>query len=1129
MLSALSCGRALAVVVLCLPLAVTALSSARTADTDVRSHAAGPGREPLRGPATITLITGDRVTLVPSPDGGPRVVLDGGSTAPDDYAIRRNGARVEVIPHSVLDLVPRVLDPDLFDVAGLVAMGYGDARSQSLPLIVHKAPGVNRLRTDPALSSPVDLPSIAGAAVALDKAQARGFSADLRRLADRPGPTRRSDVITALDGIDRIWLDGEVTAATAHASVRRPASAGADLDEYLTQVGAQEAWEAGLDGTGVTVAVLDSGIDTAHPALAGRVRDERDFTDSGDPQDRQGHGTHVASLIAGSGAGSDGARRGVAPAIDLLNGKVLGDEGEGRLSWVIAGMEWAVANDADIVNLSLAASPGESDDPVVQSLDALATGTDTLFVVAAGNSGWNGWSPQTVTSPGTADSALTVGAVNGRDAVAGFSGQGPTSGSYRTKPDLVAPGVAILGARAGARDEDLYVPMDGTSMATPITAGAAALVKQQHPDWSWRQVRSALISSADHLPGPWSSGAGRLALDHAVAVETTTAPSTLSPGPSLHPSESPTTTTVTLTNTGLQPRTYTAADGQTAPSDGSNAPESALVVRPGTVTVAAGGTATVDVVFDPAQVADDFWHGHVDLAGDDGSLLRLPFSTYDEPERYWLDLTVLDRVGKPYAGGQVPLLNTDNGYSYTARLDDQGHARLRVAPGTYGAVAVLRTDEQGATTTTVAGVPAVEVRGDTALSIDARDALPVEAPSIREQRTRPTELSLVWQLTSSRGTGHGDVLSPPIDDVLEGRVFVSPSEPADPDRFTLMSRWRLEPDARGQGTPDAYELVDVQDRLAVDAATLTAREVRELAQVTAHTYAPTADASVLRGLVSSTPLTPGIVHWRQTSAPATETVLMTADEDVHWGYDSDWLDEDLWLHSPRVAPHRAGSVVEHHFRRGLHVGVRPGSASHSTWGLFLEQGLTDGHLGGPVPQTWVRSASTTLYRDGDLVATYPDVFGWFDVPTDRASYQAVGEVELSDGSRSETRWGFTSEASAPNAPDTELPLLTVDYRPSVDGLGAARRGQDLRFDLRISHLHATDRPQRIEAARLQWSTDTGATWHDAFLRCTGAATFTGTVKGTALRTARTVSVRLRASDTGDNTIDQTITGFLPVH
>lgn len=1121
---------ALAIPALALLLGVTMLAIPGVADAapQIAGHRPTVDRGNPATPTTVTLITGDRITLLPTPSGDPKVIV----ATDSDFTIRRDGDQIEVIPENVRDLVPDVLDPALFDVAGLVAMGYDDARSRTLPVIVRRAGSTRAMEPDTALGTPVELPSIRAAAMKLDKRRAGRIGADLARLAAQPGPATSAAASAALGGIDRIWLDGRVTAARAAESrtwptTSEPAVAESELDPYLTRVGAPDAWSAGLDGTGVTIAVLDTGIDSEHPDLRGQIRSEQDFTGSASTGDLAGHGTHVASLVAGTGAGADGARKGLAPGAAILNGKVLGDDGAGQLSWVIAGMEWAVAEKADIVNLSLSAYAGVGDDPLVQALDSLTRSADTLFVVAAGNGSVGGWNPESVTSPGTAASALTVGATDADDAIARFSGQGPTRGSYRAKPDIAAPGVAILGARAGARTDDLYVEMDGTSMAAPIVAGAAALVQQRHPDWTWDQVRSAVTTSADHLEVPWATGAGRLAVENAVELTTTASPSTINLGLVRHPSEETITTTVDLTNTGSAPTTYTPTDAQLAPPDGDSAPADALVVAPQNTTIDPGETATLRVAFDPKQVDDGYWHGHIDLTEVGGSVLRVPIAAYVEPASHWLDLAVVDRNGNPSPSQHVEVLNLHTGQWYQGVTDSAGHERLRVIPGTYGVVSHIETDESVGTTVTLAGTPSLDINTDTRLKLDARAARQVVPPIIEGQDARATEFSLAWELqATANGHGLGHVFAPSIEDVLAGRMFVTPSAKGSPDTFQTASRWRLESIGHAtSGAPDAYELLDLQDRFPEPAGTLTRNDVRDLAEVVERNYS-LSDGTIARGLISLGKRGVGVVHRRDVEAPSTETVLMTADKDAYWGYES-YLVNEGWqqLTTPELATLEPGSRVVRHFRRVLQGGIF--AASHDPFGgLYIEQGLSDGQMLGRLNMEAIESVTTTLYRDGALVGTAPTDRVWFTPDPRSASYRLVADLELTSGVRSRSEWWFRSAAPPIDAADFDVPLLTVDYGPSVSMDGRAARGRDLEFDLRIGHL--TGASADIRDAQLQWSVDGGETWSDASLRRRTATTFTSTVKGKLLRTGKTVSVRLRAMDEDGNRIDQTNIGLIPI-
>ncbi|MFM9442669.1 S8 family peptidase [Streptomyces acidiscabies] len=281
-------------------------------------------------------------------------------------------------------------------------------------------------------------------------------------------------------GVEKIWLDGKAEAA---------------LDRSTSQIGAPRAWAVGYDGKGVKVAVLDTGVDGTHPDLRGRVDAAKNFSEAADTVDRVGHGTHVAATVAGSGAHSGGKYKGVAPGARLISAKVLDDTGFGADSGIIAGAQWAVAQGAKVINLSLGSPDSPGDNPLEQAVNELSASSGALFVIAAG----------TVGSPGSAAAALTVGAVDRTDAMADFSSRGPTADGA-LKPDLTAPGVGIVAAKAAEGTEgdpaaDGYVSMSGTSMATPHVAGAAAILAQRHPDWTGERIKAALTASAEPTPG----------------------------------------------------------------------------------------------------------------------------------------------------------------------------------------------------------------------------------------------------------------------------------------------------------------------------------------------------------------------------------------------------------------------------------------------------------------------------------------------------------------------------------------------------------------------------------------------------------------------------------------------------
>lgn len=278
-----------------------------------------------------------------------------------------------------------------------------------------------------------------------------------------------------------------------------------------------QVWESGFTGEGVKVAVLDTGIDPAHPDFSGQIEASKSFVPGQQVDDKHGHGTHVASTVLGTGAASEGKNKGVAPDARLVVGKVLDDSGSGLDSWIIDGMEWAAEN-AKIVNMSLGSSePSDGTDPMAQAVNRISEEKGTLFVIAAGNYAAEG----AIGSPGAADAALTIGAVDKSDKIAGFTSKGPRYGDKGLKPDLSAPGVGIVAARSGlSAGTGFYKSLNGTSMATPHVAGAAALLLQKNPGWSGTQLKEALMSTTKKLPySPYHIGTGRLDLPAAAAAK----------------------------------------------------------------------------------------------------------------------------------------------------------------------------------------------------------------------------------------------------------------------------------------------------------------------------------------------------------------------------------------------------------------------------------------------------------------------------------------------------------------------------------------------------------------------------------------------------------------------------------
>jgi len=325
----------------------------------------------------------------------------------------------------------------------------------------------------------------------------------------------------------------------ASVNIDHPMNVADDLTNDATGVDA--AWNSGYTGAGVTVAVIDSGINDSHPDLQdgngnSRVVYHQDFTgtatsnSSGAQYDLYGHGTHVAGIIAGNGSLSGGNYAGVAPGATLVDLRALDQNGSGNDSTVIAAIQQAIALQSTynirIINLSLGRGIGVSytQDPLCQAVEA-AWQSGIVVVVAAGNygrlsvNGSNGFG--TVTAPGNDPFVLTVGATksNGSasasaETLASYSSKGPTTYDHVVKPDMVAPGNAIVSLAApgatleaaypaelvtGNDGNNDYFSLSGTSMATPAVVGAAALLLQEQSTLTPDQVKARLMLSATKL------------------------------------------------------------------------------------------------------------------------------------------------------------------------------------------------------------------------------------------------------------------------------------------------------------------------------------------------------------------------------------------------------------------------------------------------------------------------------------------------------------------------------------------------------------------------------------------------------------------------------------------------------
>jgi serine protease AprX len=365
----------------------------------------------------------------------------------------------------------------------------------------------------------------------------------------------------ALDVSDEQLAALERNPGVLHISGDLRVTADAALTNRVT--GASTVWQSsgwllnytpGYDGSGITVAVIDSGI-AAHTALAYRVLAHVNLvsTEPGVGGDPYGHGTHIAGIIAGSTTAASRVTSeyagGSAPGVKLVDVRVLGRDGSGLTSDVIAGIDWAIENRAKygirVLNLSLGHPVTEpsATDPLCQAV-ARAVSAGLVVVTAAGNYGMTSDGAPVlggITSPGNSPFAITVGATDMKgtldpsdDVVAPYSSRGPAKYEMVVKPDVVAPGTYLVSAEASGSylseaypqwhiagsGTNGYMRLSGTSMATPVVSGGVALMLDAYPGLNPAQVKMALQMGARYIPsaGLQGGGAGEVYFPQSMAV-----------------------------------------------------------------------------------------------------------------------------------------------------------------------------------------------------------------------------------------------------------------------------------------------------------------------------------------------------------------------------------------------------------------------------------------------------------------------------------------------------------------------------------------------------------------------------------------------------------------------------------
>ncbi|MEV7197417.1 S8 family serine peptidase [Streptomyces sp. NPDC093510] len=1012
----------------------------------------------------LTLLTGDRVTV--GRDG--RVTGFRPAKGRERIPVRTqrlpNGHTL-VLPSDAQRLIADgTVEQRLFDLAELREQANRTAQKKGLKVIVGYKGAATAAKAEVRSAGDTTVRRTLKALNADAVSTPKQDAADLwAALTSGKGGAR-----TAASGISHVWLDG----------VRK-----ATLDKSVKQIGADKAWAAGYDGKGVKIAVLDTGVDATHPDLKDQVIGEKNFTQSADAKDRYGHGTHVASTAAGTGAKSGGKFKGVAPGAKLLSGKVLGDEGYGDDSGIIAGMEWAAAEGADVVNLSLGGGDTPGVDPLEAQVDKLSADKGILFAISAGNDG----SPGSVGSPGSADAALTVGAVDDDDKLADFSSQGPRVGDGAIKPDVTAPGVDITAAAAPGsviekevgQNPEGYLTISGTSMAAPHVAGAAALLKQQHPEWKQPELKGALTGSTK--PGkytPFQQGSGRIAVDNALKQTVIADPVSVSFGTQQwpHTDDKPVTKKVTYKNLGKDDVTLDLTVTATDPK-GRPAPAGFFTLGAKKVTVPAGGTASVDLTADtrPGDTVDGTYSAYIEAKGA-GQSVRTAAAVDREVESYDVTLKTIGRDGRPTAhhdSSMSALTGEDKGLN----LFPQGAtAKVRVAKGTYlldWSIHVDPDDIDKGTDWLLQ--PRLTVDRNMTVTLDARKAKPVDI-TVPDRDAKP-----VWGMP--RYIYQGYESSPTNSSFKSLRTAHLGAEVPEGFGEQWLGTW-----TKGAGT--RYDLF-LGGRVKKLSTGYTKHLKRaDFATVKVRTGASAPGRTGSLSVAGYLPEAGGISHiFEPRKLPRTTTVYATALGATRWGIDFDqYGDKD-----EEGAPAFEGTyemdprdfTAGRTYTETFNVGVFGPALNAADIGVFRE----GDRLGGRIPvvadgkghEGWsaYSAAKSTLYRDGTKIAENDDpVSGGetFEVPAGDAEYRLTASVKrdpkvAAASSRVEASWTFRSKTTADR---TRLPASTARFTPKLDLASRAPAGATQSVPVTVQGAAAG--AGNLKSLAVYVSYDDGRTW-----------------------------------------------------
>jgi hypothetical protein len=682
--------------------------------------------------------------------------------------------------------------------------------------------------------------------------------------------------------------------------------------------------------------------------------------------------------------------------------------------------------------------------------------------------------------------------------------------------------------------------LSGTSMATPHVAGAAAILAQQHADWKAAQLKAALMAAAKPNPAlsVYAQGAGRVDVARAIHQTVTTSPAAVSFGLQQwpHADDTPQTRTVTYHNAGSAPVTLNLALG-TKGADGKPAPAGMFSVSAPTVTVPAGGDASVTVGVDTRVAGPDGYAGGSLTATAGDVVVQTPIAVEKEVESYDLTVVHLDRTGKPASAYGTTLVNLDRP-DFRWLFDPSGTVKQRVPKGRYLISSMVFPNEPQAPGATSLARPVLDVDRPQTVTFDARIGKPVSVTGPRADATLALGAVEFTMNTPNGGYGSGFLFNT-FDGVYTAQV--GPNGKVDGFSSSVSGQWgQRQPDGRLHNSPYAYLLSWHEQGRMMDGFQRKVAE-RDLAQVRAELGAEAAAPGLqATKLGFARPAgDPGGGGWATGftyDLPNSRTEYYNTDRNVEHR-------STFWQEVPSADPefpfptpisgndsawtqYRAGRTYHEAWNRAVFGPAFPAP----DWPLLWATRTGDSMLVAPPMYSDsagragfsnTDAAGITVYRDGAKVIEEPSLGSRFDVPAAAGRYRVTVTgtrgAPFTLSTHNTATWTFRSGHVGGEQPRS-LPLSAIRFTPKLDQQNKAPADCAFTIPIQVQSQPGSD-AGRTRTLTAEVSFDDGKTWQKAKVirHGDGGAVVLRHPKGSGF-----VSLKAAATDSRGNTVEQTI-------